>query len=163
MISRRNFLTTSALASAGAMAGLAPLLAAQTAPALPNGAMRFGVNFTPRKRWWYCWLDWDKQAIADDLGGIAGLGMDHIRIQCLWPLFQPGISTVSDRMLENLHSLLEAAEFIRALEKRQGFKVACPEEIAYRQGWISGDDLGKLAANYKGDYGAYLRRLEENA
>ena len=58
-------------------------------------------------------------------------------------------------------SLLEAAEFIRALEKRQGFKVACPEEIAYRHGWISGDEL-PLAANYKGDYGAYLRRLEEN-
>ena len=127
MISRRNFLTTSALASAGAMAGLAPLLAAQTAPALPNGAMRFGVNFTPRKRWWYCWLDWDKQAIADDLGGIAGLGMDHIRIQCLWPLFQPGISTVSDRMLENLHSLLEAAD-------EAGLDV----EVTVLNGWMSG-------------------------
>jgi glucose-1-phosphate thymidylyltransferase len=60
-------------------------------------------------------------------------------------------------------SLLEAAEFIRALEKRQGFKVACPEEIAYRHGWISGDELQALARNYKGDYGAYIRRLEETA
>jgi glucose-1-phosphate thymidylyltransferase len=58
-------------------------------------------------------------------------------------------------------SLLEAAEFIRALEKRQGFKVACPEEIAYRQGWISGRDLQALALQYKGDYGAYIRRLED--
>jgi glucose-1-phosphate thymidylyltransferase len=54
-------------------------------------------------------------------------------------------------------SLVEAAEFIRALEKRQGFKVACPEEIAFNQGWISRGDVLKLAEAYKGDYGAYLR------
>ena len=56
-------------------------------------------------------------------------------------------------------SLLEAGEFIRALEKRQGFKVSCPEEIAFRRGWISRGQLELLAANYKGDYGAYLRRI----
>ena len=58
-------------------------------------------------------------------------------------------------------SLVEAAEFIRALEKRQGYKVACPEEIAYNSGWISADALSELAARYKGDYGAYLRRLTQ--
>ena len=58
-------------------------------------------------------------------------------------------------------SLIEAAEFIRALEKRQGFKVACPEEIAFHQGWISRDAVLELAQAYKGDYGAYLRRLAE--
>ena len=58
-------------------------------------------------------------------------------------------------------SLVEAAEFIRALEKRQGFKVACPEEIAFHAGWISRDEVLKLAGAYKGDYGAYLRRLAE--
>jgi glucose-1-phosphate thymidylyltransferase len=58
-------------------------------------------------------------------------------------------------------SLVEAAEFIRALEKRQGFKVACPEEIAFHQGWISRERVLKLAEGYKGDYGAYLRRLAE--
>ena len=58
-------------------------------------------------------------------------------------------------------SLLEAAEFIRTLEKRQGFKVACPEEIAFHQGWISRATVLKLAEGYKGDYGAYLRRLAE--
>jgi glucose-1-phosphate thymidylyltransferase len=56
-------------------------------------------------------------------------------------------------------SLVEAAEFIRALEKRQGFKVACPEEIAFHQGWISRDDVLSLAEGYKGDYGKYLRAL----
>ena len=58
-------------------------------------------------------------------------------------------------------SLIEAAEFIRALEKRQGFKVACPEEIAFHQGRISRDAVLELAQAYKGDYGAYLRRLAE--
>ena len=58
-------------------------------------------------------------------------------------------------------SLIEAAEFIRALEKRQGFKVACPEEIAFSAGWISRADVLRLAEGYKGDYGAYLRRLAE--
>ncbi len=56
-------------------------------------------------------------------------------------------------------SLLEAAEYIRALERRQGLKVACPEEIAWRQGWISNDALAKLASRYKGAYGVYLRGL----
>jgi glucose-1-phosphate thymidylyltransferase len=58
-------------------------------------------------------------------------------------------------------SLVEAAEFIRALEKRQGFKVACPEEIAFNQGWISRADVLKLAEGYKGDYGAYLRAMTD--
>jgi glucose-1-phosphate thymidylyltransferase len=59
-------------------------------------------------------------------------------------------------------SLLEAAEFIRALEKRQGFKVACPEEIAFTQGWITISELRKCAATVsKGAYGEYLQRLAE--
>ncbi len=57
-------------------------------------------------------------------------------------------------------SLLEAAEFIRAIEKRQTLKVACPEEIAFRNGWIDRARLNKLAEAYKGAYGAYLRQLE---
>ena len=56
-------------------------------------------------------------------------------------------------------SLVEAAEFIRALERRQGFKVACPEEIAFHQGWLSQAKLIELAKAYKGDYGVYLNRV----
>jgi glucose-1-phosphate thymidylyltransferase len=57
-------------------------------------------------------------------------------------------------------SLLEAAEFVRTLEKRQGFKIACPEEIAYRQGFIDACGLEKLADTLgKSTYGAYLRGL----
>ncbi len=57
-------------------------------------------------------------------------------------------------------SLLEASQFISTLENRQGLKVACPEEIAYRQQWITGEQLQALAAPLaKNNYGKYLQRL----
>ncbi len=57
-------------------------------------------------------------------------------------------------------SLLEAASFIATLQKRQGLQVACPEEIAYRQGWISAQDVQRLAEPLKKNgYGQYLLSL----
>jgi glucose-1-phosphate thymidylyltransferase len=57
-------------------------------------------------------------------------------------------------------SLLEASQFIATLENRQGLKVACPEEIAYRQEWISASQLETLAAPLlKNGYGQYLKRI----
>jgi glucose-1-phosphate thymidylyltransferase len=57
-------------------------------------------------------------------------------------------------------SLLEAASFIATLQKRQGLQVACPEEIAYRQGWIDAATLQKLALPLaKNGYGNYLLNL----
>jgi glucose-1-phosphate thymidylyltransferase len=57
-------------------------------------------------------------------------------------------------------SLLEASQFIATLEKRQGLKVACPEEIAFRSGWIDAGQLEALAAPLsKNGYGAYLMSL----
>lgn len=54
-------------------------------------------------------------------------------------------------------SLIEAAQFIQTIEHRQGFKVACPEEIAYRNGWVNAQQLEKLAQPYlKTGYGQYL-------
>ena len=55
-------------------------------------------------------------------------------------------------------SLLDAAEFVRVLEKRQGFKIASPEEIAFRQGFIDGPQLEQAIVKLgKSDYGRYLR------
>ncbi|MCF7964347.1 MAG: glucose-1-phosphate thymidylyltransferase RfbA [Methylobacter tundripaludum] len=57
-------------------------------------------------------------------------------------------------------SLLDAGQFIATLEKRQGLKVSCPEEIAYRQQWIDDAQLEKLAQPLiKNGYGQYLMRL----
>lgn len=57
-------------------------------------------------------------------------------------------------------SLLDASQFIATIENRQGLKVACPEEISYRQGWISAEQLERLAAPLtKTGYGMYLMGL----
>lgn len=57
-------------------------------------------------------------------------------------------------------SLLEAGQFISTIEKRQGLKVACPEEISFRQGWIDGEQLATLAKPLaKNGYGQYLLSL----
>jgi glucose-1-phosphate thymidylyltransferase len=57
-------------------------------------------------------------------------------------------------------SLLDAGQFISTIEKRQGLKVACPEEIAYRKGYIDAAQLEKLARPLsKNSYGAYLLRI----
>jgi glucose-1-phosphate thymidylyltransferase len=57
-------------------------------------------------------------------------------------------------------SLLEAGQFIEVIEKRQGLKVACPEEVAWRQKWISDAQLAKLAEPLaKSQYGHYLQNL----
>ncbi|MBQ5646866.1 MAG: glucose-1-phosphate thymidylyltransferase RfbA [Treponema sp.] len=57
--------------------------------------------------------------------------------------------------------LLEASNFIATIEKRQGMYVSCIEEIAYYNGWISKDDLLKLASTYKTEYGEYLKYIAE--
>ena len=57
-------------------------------------------------------------------------------------------------------SLIEAGNFIRTLEKRQGVKISCPEEIAWRNGWINNDQLLKVAkSQMKSGYGNYLLNL----
>jgi glucose-1-phosphate thymidylyltransferase len=61
-------------------------------------------------------------------------------------------------------SLIEAAEFVRTLEKRQGFKIACPEEIAWRMRFIDDDELAKAASKLgKSNYGQYLRGLTQTS
>ncbi len=57
-------------------------------------------------------------------------------------------------------SLIEAGEFIEVIEKRQGLKIGCIEEIAYRNGWIGDEQMEKLASFYmKSGYGKYLKGL----
>lgn len=58
-------------------------------------------------------------------------------------------------------ALLEASNFVETLEKRQGLKIACPEEIAYRQGYIDATQLAVLADSFgKSDYGKYLIEIQ---
>ena len=126
-ISRRRFMKNSVCGSVAAAASLhVPAGKGMAAfPTTQADRVRFGVNYVPRKRWWYCWLDWDQQAIIEDLQAVRGLGLDHVRIQCLWPIFQPGISSISDAALENLQSLLDAAD-----------KADLDVEVTVLNGWM---------------------------
>ncbi|MEQ8403782.1 MAG: glucose-1-phosphate thymidylyltransferase RfbA [Oceanicaulis sp.] len=62
-----------------------------------------------------------------------------------------------------LDGLVSAGEWVRAVERQQGFKVACPEEIAFRTGWIDAARLAELGAAFKNEYGDYLRALAAGA
>ena len=60
-----------------------------------------------------------------------------------------------------VNGLLEASEFVRTVENRQGFKIACPEEIAWRMNYIDTEKLLALAADLRNEYGDYLRKLAD--
>jgi len=60
-------------------------------------------------------------------------------------------------------TLHEASSYVATVEKRQGLKIACPEEIAFRHGWITAAQLSALAARMgKNSYGEYLARLAQD-
>ena len=56
-------------------------------------------------------------------------------------------------------SLLEASQFVQTIEKRQGLKVACPEEIAWRNGWVSRTKIERIVERTQNDYANYLRSI----
>lgn len=86
-----------------------PASAADHLARRPAAAVRFGVNYTPSKSWWFLWQHWDKGAVDRDLRQIAGLGLDHIRVQVLWSVFQPTPTTVDKASLDHLEELLDIA------------------------------------------------------
>jgi glucose-1-phosphate thymidylyltransferase len=60
-------------------------------------------------------------------------------------------------------NLLNASEFVQTIENRQGTKIGCPEEIAFISGWITREELFRLADDFKnGDYGRYLREIAKD-
>jgi glucose-1-phosphate thymidylyltransferase len=60
-------------------------------------------------------------------------------------------------------SLLQAADFVQTIEDRQGLKIACLEEVAYRKGFITAEQLEKLAGEFNNSYGQYLRSLLDDS
>ncbi|MEV8535341.1 glycosyl hydrolase [Streptomyces sp. NPDC051211] len=70
---------------------------------------RFGVNYTPTRGWFHHWLDFDLDEVKSDLDSVAGLGLDHVRVFPLWPLFQPNRTLIRPRAVEQLVSVADAA------------------------------------------------------
>src|SRR3954466_13443563 len=60
-------------------------------------------------------------------------------------------------------SLIQAANYVETIESRQGLKIACIEEVAYRMGYITAVELEKLAHNLPNDYGSYLKRISQES
>ncbi|MFJ8858862.1 glycosyl hydrolase [Streptomyces sp. NPDC102451] len=76
---------------------------------MSSTAPRFGANYTPSQGWFHHWLDFDLDSVRADLDSIAGLGLDHIRVFPLWPLFQPNRTLIRPRAVEQLVALADAA------------------------------------------------------
>lgn len=72
-------------------------------------ALRFGVNYTPRRGWFHSWYDFDPAHAGDDLAQIAGLGLDHIRVFHLWPLLQPNRTMIRGSAVDQLVQLVDLA------------------------------------------------------
>ena len=94
---------------------------------MDQARLRFGVNYVPAARWWYSWVDWDVQSVQRDLCALAALGLDHVRIHCLWSVFQPNSNYVSSQALDHLGALLDAADVA-------GLDV----QVTVLNGWLSG-------------------------
>ncbi|MDO5662566.1 MAG: cellulase family glycosylhydrolase [Brachybacterium sp.] len=84
----------------------------------------------PSRNWWYAWQDWEPASLQEDLHALAALGLDHVRIQCLWPMFQPSPSAVSATALKRLSELHDLAD-------RAGLNVV----TTVLDGWLSGFDF----------------------
>ncbi|MGN9811667.1 glycoside hydrolase 5 family protein [Micromonospora sp. BQ11] len=95
----------------------------------PAAGPRFGANYVPSRNWWHCWRDWDTGSILEDLRAVAGLGLDHVRIQLLWPVFQPDPTAVSPAALDHLGELLDLAD-----RPDVGLDVS----VTVLDGWLSG-------------------------
>ncbi|KDN21099.1 glycoside hydrolase 5 family protein [Amycolatopsis rifamycinica] len=102
---RRSVLTGAVGAALAATATAAPASAAPR-----RRAFRLGVNYTPSTRWFHMWEDWREADLRRDLGDIAALGLDHIRIMLLWSAFQPEPALVSGEKLDRLHRFLDLAD-----------------------------------------------------
>ena len=86
----------------------------------------------------------------------AYLNRDQLRVE----VFSRGFAWLDTGTTE---SLIQAANYVEAIESRQGLKIACIEEIAYRMGFITAEQVEKLAAKIPNDYGQYLKAVIRKA
>lgn len=113
-VGRRRFLSGVGATSAVALGGLGATRAAAASGRGSGrdntGHLRFGANYTPSKSWWHTWIDFDSASVRRDLQQISGLGLDHVRVFCTWPIFQPARTLISEQSTDRLLELLDLAD-----------------------------------------------------
>ncbi|MFD6416286.1 glycosyl hydrolase [Streptomyces sp. NPDC060194] len=87
------------------------------------------MNYVPSGNWWFSWLEWDPASVLDDLRAVSGLGMDHVRVQLLWPVFQPDPAVVNRTALRRLVELMDLADHP---------DVRLDVSVSVLDGWLSG-------------------------
>lgn len=108
-----------------------------------NGVVEIAKNIVPSPRGEYEISDVNQTYLSNKKLKVA--------------LLNRGIAWLDTGTFDSLH---DASEFVRVIEKRQDYKIGCPEEIAYRKGFINKEELSQLAENYKkSGYGEYLRKI----
>ncbi len=110
----------------------------------PNDVVKLASELTPSSR---------GELEITDLNALY-LDAKRLRVKC----FGRGFAWLDTGTFD---SLLDASNFVAAIEKRQGVKVAAIEEVAWRRGFINNEQLLVLASRYRNDYGKYLYRLVE--
>ncbi|HET6859132.1 MAG TPA: glycosyl hydrolase [Streptomyces sp.] len=75
----------------------------------PLPSLRLGANYTPSAGWFHHWLDFELDDVRRDFDSLAALGLDHVRVFALWPLFQPNRTLIRPRAIEQLGRVVDAA------------------------------------------------------
>ena len=112
-----------------------------------NQAMEIAANLTPSQRGELEITDLNRMYLEDGTLNVQLLGRGYAWLDT-----------------GTMDTLVEAAEFVRMIEQRQGIMISAPEEISYRKKWITKEQLQRAATTYgKSDYGRYLKMVSEGA
>lgn len=106
---------------------------------LAHAPVRFGVNYTPSHVWWDLWQSFDSGRVDADFAAIAALGVDHIRVQLLWSVFQPTPARADPGQLANLEKMFDLADR-HGLDVCTSVVTAALSGLHFIPAWANGRD-----------------------